>query len=67
MLRMAQMIDVMGKGGSPLSLEQMRGRRYPYSVADFQRWKQEIADLANLSTRDALLERFARIEDEMRS
>jgi hypothetical protein len=65
MLRMAQMIADMDKGGPPLTLEQMRGKNYPYRLGDLERWRTEIDGLEDFSGRHGLFAAFARIENQI--
>jgi hypothetical protein len=65
MVRMAYMIKAMESGGAALTLEEMRGRRYPTNYNDLERWRGEASDLASLRDRTALFAEFARIENEL--
>ena len=65
MLRMAQMIADMEKGGPALSLEQMRGKNYPYRLTDLERWRTEIDRLERFSDHYSLFATFTRIENEI--
>ena len=59
LLRMAQMLAETERQNKlpQLTLEQMRGRKLPYRMSDFQRWREEIGKLDGLTNRNSLLPR----------
>ncbi|WP_326590247.1 hypothetical protein [Streptomyces sp. NBC_01294] len=45
------------------TLEQVRGKKYPYSKADMERWRNEISALESISDKHDLVREYAAIED----
>ncbi|MFJ7902387.1 hypothetical protein ACIQ6V_18155 [Streptomyces sp. NPDC096198] len=45
------------------TLEQVRGKKYPYSKADMERWRSEISGLKSISDKHDLVREYAAIED----
>lgn len=45
------------------TLEQVRGKKYPYSKADMERWRNEISALKSISDKHDLVREYAAIED----
>ncbi|AUY50491.1 hypothetical protein [Streptomyces sp. CB01881] len=45
------------------TLEQVRGRKYPYSKVDLEQWRTRIAALESIDDRHALVSEYAAIED----
>ncbi|MEV6994352.1 hypothetical protein AB0N87_35055 [Streptomyces sp. NPDC093228] len=50
--------------GNP-TLEQVRGKTYPYSKADMERWRNEIAALKAINDKHDLVREYAAIEDAL--
>lgn len=45
------------------SLEQVRGKKYPYSQADMERWRNEVSALERIEDKHDLVREYAAIED----
>ncbi|MFJ8301070.1 hypothetical protein ACIQ9R_34930 [Streptomyces sp. NPDC094447] len=47
------------------TLEQVRGRRYPYSRADMERWRHLVCELESIDDKHQLVHEYAAIEDAL--
>ncbi|MFI1063863.1 hypothetical protein ACH4TC_18490 [Streptomyces spororaveus] len=45
------------------TLDQVRGRKYPYSKADLEQWRARVSALESIDDKDALVSEYAAIED----